>query len=136
MRWPRGSGLAPHRLGERGIRLEHHLRRTGAGGLHPAGEGEARAPHVGDPQRPARREGVDAQGEVLHVLEVEASRVVEVDRRLRLPVEHDGDERPIALELRLAHSRRLRVGSGSPATPTMPVCHLVDAPTPTKGAPP
>ena len=64
--------LAPHGLGERGVGLEHHLGRPGTGGLHPAGEGESRAPHVGDAQRAVRREGVDAQGEVLHVLEVEA----------------------------------------------------------------
>ena len=63
---------------------------------------------MSDPQRTVGSERVEAEGEVLHVLEVEALGVVEVDRRLRLAVEHDGDQRPLALELRVTHPDRLR----------------------------
>ena len=106
-----------HCVGECGIRLEHDLWRAGAGVLNPSRERQPGAADVGDAQWAGRGQGVDAHGQVLHVLEVEPGGVVEVDRRLGLTVDDDRDERSVVLELGLAHEGRLRVRfSVPPAT--------------------
>ena len=153
--------LAAHRLGERGVRLQHHLRRPGPGVLHPAGQGEPGPADVGDPQRTVGREAVDAQGEVLHVLEVEPSGSSRSTADCGWPssttVTSDPSRSNSASPIPQATRRRgrdrpasPRSGAGRPRdagllvrdwrrgrpAPTMPVCRPVDAPTPMPGARP
>lgn len=95
--------------GEGLVGLEDDLRGAGAGGVHPARQGQAGTADVRDADRVGG--GVDRVEDgrhVLHVLEDQVLRVIDVDVALRMPVTHHRDA-PVLVrhELHLGHAPTL-----------------------------
>lgn len=95
--------VGANQVGQVLVRLQDNLWRTWPCVCDPSRQGEAAATDMGYPKRSRTAEGIDGEGEMLDILELQVFGVAQRDRRLRVAIAHHGDHVPVALQPRVLH---------------------------------